>query len=428
MIGNRASHRGGPFHIVVGVTGGIAAYKTCALVRRLREAGADVTVIPTPAALGMVGRTTWQALTGKPVHAHVDDDAEGVAHVRLGRQADAIVVAPATANTLAKMRAGIADNLLTSTLLAATCPVIVAPAMHTEMWQAAATRDNVAALKARSVHVIEPAVGRLTGSDSGPGRMPEPEDIASFVWRILADPGQAGQPGATRLPGGAGQLAGLTFAISAGGTHEPIDPVRYIGNRSTGRFGVEIARQALAHGADVILVAASVEGDVLARAAGADIRHVETARQLHEAMDEAAERADVVIMTAAVADYRPAHPRETKRKKDGQVSWSLDLVENPDILADLARTRRREGQTVVGFAAETGDEGASAWEYGRDKARRKAADLMVINRVGQGVGFGDVDTSILIVDGRGQPVRQASGSKAELAATIVLSIAQWRSR
>ena len=413
MSGSRAPRQGGPYRIVVGVTGGIAAYKACTLVRRLQDAGADVTVIPTPRALDMVGRATWEALTGKPVHTEVAEDAAHVAHVRHGGWADAVVVAPATADTIAKMRAGMADNLLTSTLLAARCPILLAPAMHTEMWLNPATADNVRTLRERGVLVMDPASGRLTGSDSGPGRLPEPEDVAAEVLSLLDGLDAAGS------------FAGLTVAVSAGGTHEAVDPVRFLGNRSTGRFGVDIARQASRRGARAILVAANVSGDLLA-GTPAEVRTVESAADMHAAMDAAAREADVVVMAAAVADYRPAAYERTKQKKGASGARVLELVENPDILADLSRRRRREGQTVVGFAAETGDDSATVWEHGRAKAIRKGSDLTVVNRVGDAAGFGDVDTAIAIVDGTGATVAEARGSKAELAGIILDAISAWR--
>lgn len=432
MTAPRASQSGGPHHVVVGVTGGIAAYKACILVRLLLKAGLDVTVIPTRAALDMVGRTTWEALTGKPVYTDVTDDAAGVAHVRIGQEADLVIVAPATANTMAKIRAGAADNLLTSTILVATCPVIIAPAMHTEMWFNPATQENVTVLRERGLDVLEPAVGRLTGPDSGPGRMPEPEDLAEYVLSRLSDDDElAPVPPSVSVATARDEvptqdLVGCHVVVSAGGTHEAIDPVRYIGNNSSGVFGVEIAAEALRRGARVTLAAANIPSSTLARAAGATIVPVVSAAELHEAMDSAAQDADIIIMSAAVADFRPAAPAATKQKKTGESERVVELVENPDILADLAHNRRRDGQTVVGFAAETGDESGSVAEYGRQKAARKGADLMVINEVGTSKGFGNVSTSITLIDCAGSVYATGTGSKGQLARVILDTISSWR--
>lgn len=432
MTALRASQSGGPHHVVVGVTGGIAAYKACILVRLLMKAGLDVTVIPTRAALEMVGRTTWEALTGKSVYTDVTDDAAGVAHVRIGQEADLVIIAPATAHTIAKIRAGMADNLLTSTILVATCPVILSPAMHTEMWLNPATQENVAVLRERGFDVVDPAVGRLTGPDSGPGRLPEPEDLANYVLSRLSnddeltpqppiDPVRSAQDAEPSK-----DLVGRHIVVSAGGTHEAIDPVRYIGNNSSGVFGVEIAAEALRRGARVTLVAANVHQATLQPASGAAIVPVVSAAQLHEAMDVAVKDADIIIMSAAVADFRPAAPAATKQKKTGESQRVVELVENPDILADLAQNRRRAGQTIVGFAAETGDESGSVVEYGRQKAARKGADLMVVNEVGSRKGFGDVSTSITLIDRAGMVHATGTGSKGHMARVIFDTISSWR--
>ncbi|MBR5950660.1 MAG: bifunctional phosphopantothenoylcysteine decarboxylase/phosphopantothenate--cysteine ligase CoaBC [Actinomycetaceae bacterium] len=402
LAGNTPDAHSKP-RVVLGVTGGIAAYKSCTLLRLLSKAGVGVHVIPTPAALEMVGRTTWEALSGNPVYTRVTEGADSVTHIRYAQEADLIIVAPATANTLAKVRWGLADNLLTSTLLAATCPVIMAPAMHTEMWLDEATVENVAVLRDRGIEITDVATGALTSGDIGAGRMLEPEELADIVLERLKT---------TR------DFEGVRIAISAGGTHEALDPVRFIGNRSSGRFGVEIARAALARGADVCLVAANVSADVLAGAHGAQIRRVESALDMQAAMREEAASADIIIMAAAVADYRPAQAGETKRKKTGE-PLQIELVENPDILADLATNRGREGQMVVGFAAETGDENASALDYGIAKAKRKGADLLIVNEVGAALGFGDVDTAITIVNSQGDILSQAEGSKSRMAQHIL---------
>lgn len=398
-------------HVVVGVTGGIAAYKACILVRLLRKAGVDVTVIPTPAALDMVGRTTWEALSGKPVHCEVNAEAASVTHVRVGQEADLIVVAPTTANTLAKLRAGMADNLLTSTILVASCPVLLAPAMHTEMWLNPATQDNARVLAERGFTILEPASGRLTGADSGLGRLPEPEDICDAVL--------------TRLHGDR-SLAGQKVVISAGGTHEAIDPVRFIGNNSSGHFGVALAREAHLRGANVTLVAANVDSSILHTAAGVDIQKVVSARDLQGAMAREAEDASIVVMASAVADFRPDHISSTKTKKDGTPSRSLELTENPDILSDLAHHRRNPGQTIIGFAAETGDDSGTVLEYGTAKAARKGADLMVVNEVGTARGFGDVDTSITMIGPDGHVHSSGSGTKEDMAHLVFDTILNWQ--
>ena len=417
--GKRLTARGafrkeGPLSIVVGVSGGIAAYKACAVVRLFKEAGHRITVVATRAALGLVGAVTWEALSGRRVYSDVCEDADDVAHVRLAREADAIVVVPATANTLAKIRAGIADNMLTNAVLAATCPVFVAPAMHTEMWLNPATQENVAVLRERGVRFIGPVSGRLTGADSGVGRLSEPGDVVAAVLSAM------------RESGGPRDLLGLTFAVSAGGTREPIDPVRYLGNRSTGRFGTAIARIAAERGAKAILVESNVASDVLREAGDADIRHAPSALELRDAMEAAALEADVLLMAAAVADFRPAKVSSTKQKKTGEPFLPIELVENPDVLAGLAAARR-PGQTIVGFAAETGDEHGSVEDYGREKALRKGADLTVVNGVGERVGFGDVDSRILVLDSKGDVVAKAEGNKEELARVIVDAVVRLRS-
>ena len=384
--------------IVLGVAGGIAAYKSALLLRLFRESGHDVRVVPTAAALEFVGAVTWEALSGQPVSASVFDGADAVEHVRIGREADLVVVAPATADLLARAAAGIADDLLTATLLTATCPVLLAPAMHTEMWQHPATTANVATLRGRGVHVLEPAVGRLTGADSGAGRLPEPEVIAATALALVAAVG-------------GGDLAGRVVVVSAGGTREPLDPVRFLGNRSSGRQGIAIAVDASRRGADVTLVAANVEAALLP--AGIAVVAVETTAELQRTMTERAPSADVLVMAAAVADYRPATLADSKVKKRGE-PVSIELVENPDILAGLARDRR-PGQVVVGFAAETGDEGGTVLEHGRAKARRKGADLLAVNAVGVATGFGDVPNAVTVLDAAGEQVAEVSGTKTDVA-------------
>jgi phosphopantothenoylcysteine decarboxylase / phosphopantothenate---cysteine ligase len=383
--------------VVLGVSGGIAAYKACELLRRLTESGHDVRVVPTGSALHFVGEATWSALSGHPVSTQVWDDVHQVPHVRIGQHADLVVVAPATADLLAKAAHGLADDLLTNTLLTARCPVVFAPAMHTEMWEHPATRENVATLRRRGAIVIEPAVGRLTGADSGKGRLPDPDEIHQVCRRVL-----------TRGPAEP-DLAGRHVVISAGGTREPLDPVRYLGNRSSGKQGYALARTAVARGARVTLVAANTG---LADPAGADVVAVGTAEQLREAVVKAAAEADVVVMAAAVADFRPAVYAGSKiKKKDGEEPAALALVRNPDVLAEIAARRARPGQLVVGFAAETDDVLAN----GRAKLARKGCDLLVVNEVGGGKAFGTEDNEAVVLGADGSATPVPHGPKEALA-------------
>ena len=397
--------------IVVGVTGGIAAYKSVHLVRLLIGDGHDVHVVPTEDALRFVGLPTWESISRNPVTTSVHDDVPRVRHVALGQQADLVVVAPATANTLASMAAGLASDLLGTTLLATQAPVLVAPAMHTEMWRHPATVANLETLRARGVHVIGPEDGPLTGGDSGPGRMSEPETIHARIDELLA---------LTR------DLEGLTFAVSAGGTREPIDPVRYLGNRSSGRQGVAVAAAAAERGARVLLAAANVESAVLADAGrGVEVTTVGTAAELGEAMDRLAAEADVVVMSAAVADFRVAEVSQDKlTKEDGGIP-SLSLVENADILKGLVE-RRRDGQTIVGFAAETGT-GEELLERGRRKLRRKGADLLAVNEVGWTKGFEATDNHLIVLDRTDEVVADAAGSKRAVADALLDAVVSYRS-
>ena len=393
---------------MVGVTGGIAAYKTVQLVRLLVKAGHEVHVVPTDDALRFVGLPTWEAISRHPVTTSVHDDVARVRHVALGQAADLVIVAPATANTLAKMTAGLADDLLGTTLLATTAPVVVAPAMHTEMWRHPATTHNMRVLRERGVIVVGPEEGELTGGDSGPGRMSEPEAVLEVALAAAE--------------GGAGDLEGLRVVVSAGGTREPIDPVRYIGNRSSGRQGVAVALAAADRGADVVLVAAHVDDGVLAEAsAGGRMRVVRagTAAELGSAVDAEADAADVVVMAAAVADYRVAEVSPLKRAKEAAPvgGITLDLIENDDILAGLVRARRA-GQTVVGFAAETPGEGETLLDRGRRKAARKGADLLAVNEVGWSRGFESADNAVTIIDAAGEVVAARRGSKRDVADTL----------
>jgi len=395
---------GGALRIVLGVTGGIAAYKAALVLRLLREAGHRVRVVPTEAALRMVGRPTWEALSGEPVRTDVFDDAEHVDHVALGRGADLVIVAPATANLLAKAAAGLADDLLSTTLLTVTCPVLLAPAMHTEMWLHAATQANVATLRGRGVHVLDPDSGRLTGADSGPGRLPEPAAIVSAAL-ALASPALD-------------DLAGRSVVVSAGGTREPIDPVRFLGNRSSGRQGVALALAAARRGATVTLVAANVDDALVPDHPAIAVRRVETTLELRDAVRDAGAGADVVVMAAAVADFRPATTTTHKIKKTSSGPAPIELETNPDILAELAAERLREGQVVVGFAAETGDATGDVLAHGRDKARRKGADLLAVNEVGTDRGFGDVPNEVTILDAEGSVVGRGSGTKSQVADAV----------
>ena len=394
--------------IVVGVSGGIAAYKSVQLVRLLVKAGHDVTVVPTEDALRFVGAPTWEAISRNPVTTSVHDDVARVRHVALGQGADLVVVAPATANTLARMAAGIADNLLGTTLLATTAPVLVAPAMHAEMWAHPATRANVRTLVERGVHLIGPEDGPLAGGDSGPGRMSEPEDIAAAALRLLAPQ----------------DLTGLRVAVSAGGTREPIDPVRYLGNRSSGRQGAAIAREAADRGAEVDLVAANVDAEVLAvvRHPRIRIHHVGTAAELSQAVTSIAASSDVVVMAAAVADYRPAEEAAHKLTKEEGTLDRIDLVETEDVLAALGDRRRAgrapAGQTLVGFAAETLTDAEDRRARARRKRERKGVDLLAVNRADAAHGFGSTVNAIEVVGEDGSVVAAASGTKREVAAAL----------
>ncbi|MDO5093741.1 MAG: bifunctional phosphopantothenoylcysteine decarboxylase/phosphopantothenate--cysteine ligase CoaBC [Propionibacteriaceae bacterium] len=384
--------------IVVGVTGGIAAYKSVHLVRLLVGDGHDVHVIPTEDALRFVGLPTWEAISRNPVTTSVHDDVPRVRHVALGQRADLVIVAPATAHTIAGMAAGLASNLLGTTLLATRAPVLIAPAMHTEMWRHPATAANIATLRARGVHLVGPADGPLTGGDSGPGRMSEPEEIHATATALL----------------GRRDLTGLTVAVSAGGTREPIDPVRYLGNRSSGRQGVAIARAAADRGATVLLAAANIEQAVLAEAGpDVEVQVAGSAAELGGVMRGFAARADVVIMAAAVADFRVREVAEGKLTKEADGIPRLELVENEDILAGLAAARR-PGQVIVGFAAET-SQGAELLERGIRKRRRKGADLLVVNEVGWTSGFEAADNRVLVLNARDEVTAEIAGTKRQVA-------------
>jgi len=387
--------------IVLGVAAGIAAYKACELLRLLTEAGHRVRVVPTPAALDFVGAATWAALSGQPVLTSPQESVHEVPHVRLGQEADLVIVAPATADLMARATAGRSDDLLTATLLTARCPVIFAPAMHTEMWEHAATRANVATLRSRGCLVLEPASGRLTGPDSGPGRLPEPAELFSVVRRGLA------RGTAAMVP----DLAGRTVLVSAGGTREDLDPVRYLGNWSSGKQGYALARTAASRGATVTLVAANAE---LPDPAGARVIRGTSASQLRDAMLAEAGSADVIVMAAAVADFRPATRSPAKIKKSGGAPAPIELAENPDIVRDLVAARSRPGQLIVAFAAETGDVLAN----GRAKLTGKGCDLLVVNQVGNGLAFGTEDNEATVLGADGAEIKLPRAPKDEIADAI----------
>jgi len=392
-----------PARIVLGVTGGIAAYKACEVLRLLTEAHYDVTVVATPTALKFVGAPTWAALSGKPVSVDLFDDVHTVAHVRLGQQADLVLVVPATADILARAAHGLADDLLTNVLLTTRAPVVFAPAMHTEMWNHPATVANVAMLRSRDVVVIEPAVGRLTGADSGVGRLPEPAEIVEVARRVL----QRGVAGLRP------DLAGRRVVVSAGGTREALDPVRFLGNRSSGRQGYALAMTAVARGAEVTVVSANV---ALPDPAGAKVVRVVSAEDLRAAVLEAAAGADAVVMAAAVADFRPVTVSTSKIKKSHADPPALELTRTTDVLAELARPDRpgRLAQVIVGFAAETDD----AVENARTKLAAKGADLLVVNEVGNLKGFDVPDNAGVVLGADGSATPVPTGPKTALADVV----------
>lgn len=391
--------------VVLGVSGGVAAYKAAELLRLFTESSHRVRVVPTEAALQFVGTATWEALSANPVETGVFADVWQVPHVRIGQSADLVVVAPATADLLAKAATGQADDLLTNTLLTARCPVLMVPAMHTEMWEHSATQDNVSTLRRRGVVVLEPDSGRLTGVDSGKGRLPEPEQIFSVAARVLEDADRE-----------TADLRGVRALVSAGGTREYLDPVRFLGNRSSGRQGLALAESAVARGAEVTLVAANV---ALPVPAGVDLVRVQTTAQLREEMVARAPDADVVVMSAAPADFRPAATEDAKIKKsaDGTVP-SLDLVQNPDILVELVGARAVDSPLIVGFAAETGDAQGSAVEHARAKLARKGCDLLVLNDVSSGRAFDRPDNEVTVLGDDGTAVEVPRTTKIAVAQAI----------
>ncbi|WP_309123616.1 bifunctional phosphopantothenoylcysteine decarboxylase/phosphopantothenate--cysteine ligase CoaBC [Arthrobacter sp.] len=400
--------------IILGVGGGIAAYKVASLLRLFTEAGHNVTVIPTEAAQRFVGTATWEALSGNPVSNSVFEAVDQVRHVRLGQEADLVVIAPATADLLARAAAGMADDLLTGSLLVTRAPVVFAPAMHTEMWQHPATAANVETLRRRGAVVLEPAVGRLTGTDTGPGRLPDPEIIYAAALKVFS--GQAAP--------GARPLAGRTLTITAGGTREPLDPVRFLGNRSSGKQGVALAAAALEAGATVHFIAAHMD---VPPPAGVELTLVETAEELREATLKLAQHSDALIMAAAVADFRPESVSETKvKKRDDGENPVITLTRNPDILVETVQQRRTLGSpaVIVGFAAETGDEDATPLAHGLRKLQRKGCDLLVLNRVGRSLVFGQDSTEITILDAGGAEPETVKGTKVSVAQVVVQRVAE----
>lgn len=451
----------GTRRIVVGVSGSISAYKATFIIRQLRAAGHEVKVVASAAALKFIGESTLAALSGAPVASQLFSDAGAVEHVAIAEWAQLLLIAPASADLIAKLAVGRADDMLTTTALTTTAPIVISPAMHTQMWQHPATVANVEILRSRGVKVIEPASGRLTGKDCGPGRLPEPEQIVAQALEFLrqsehfkaaSNGGGAQVVDAVQNQGEPSQdqpgqnqpdqdlaaqdlqfsqdLAGKHFVISAGGTREAIDPVRFLGNRSSGRQGTALARAAVERGAHVTLVAANIEAALLAQLPEqVEIVKVVSALQLRDAVHEAGRSAQVIVMCAAVADFRPKTYAGFKLKKstdsgETDKSYTLELVENPDILAGLAAQRLNEGQVIVGFAAETGDEHTSALEYGRRKALKKGADLLAVNTVGATSGFGDVANEIHVLDSHGQQVGHSAGSKLQVARDLVELITQ----
>ena len=416
----------GPRRVVVGVSGSIAAYKAPFVVRLLRQAGHEVKVVATESALRFIGAPALAAVSGQAVSTGVFDDPAAVEHVAVAERAELVLVAPASADLLARVRAGRADDLLTATILTSQAPVVLAPAMHTQMWLNPATQDNVAVLRERGLTVIEPDSGRLTGKDSGVGRLPEPEQIVSEALAVLDRvPGAKDGAGAGEY---GGALTGRHVVVSAGGTREPIDPVRYLGNRSSGRQGCALAVAAVEQGARVTLVQAHVASELLeALPPRVAVISAGTAHDMLHAVREAARDADAVIMAAAVADFRPVTVAATKIKKqasarvdlDGELTMSIELTANPDILTGLVTDPPRVGQVVVGFAAETGDDDGDVLFHGAAKARRKGAHLLAVNAVGEDLGFGDVPNAVVVLDAQGSEVARGQGSKMEVARLLI---------
>jgi phosphopantothenoylcysteine decarboxylase / phosphopantothenate---cysteine ligase len=393
--------------IVLGVSGGIAAYKACELLRRLKGEGHEVTVVPTTAALEFVGVSTWAALSGRPVHTSVFDDVHLVPHVKIGQEVDLVFVAPATADILARAATGRADDLLTNVLLTAHCPILFAPAMHTEMWLHPATQANVNTLRSRGAVVVQPDTGRLTGPDAGVGRLPDPAELFAVAMAVLADPD-------ITVRAAAQDMAGLKIVVSAGGTRERLDPVRFIGNSSSGLMGFALARAAALRGAEVRLVAANV---ALPPPPGAEIEAVSSTADLAQAMAVAAKDADIAVMAAAPADFTPASTSETKIKKSEDSGLEVKLVQTVDILASLVKARTDSRQVLVGFAAETPGDGQTLLDLGRAKLARKGCDLLVLNEVGPNLVFGQSNSEITLLTAEGA-TGPFAGNKDTLAHQI----------
>ncbi|WP_277063705.1 bifunctional phosphopantothenoylcysteine decarboxylase/phosphopantothenate--cysteine ligase CoaBC [Schaalia cardiffensis] len=408
--------------VVVGVGAGIAAYKAAILVRALMRAGVNVHVVPTPRSLDFVGRTTWEGLSGQPVLTGVAD-LPGADHVELARVAQLIVIAPATADLIARLRSGVADDLLTTSVLAAHCPVLIAPAMHSNMWTNPATQDNVRVLRERGFYVLDPDTGALGSGDSGIGRLVDPEAIAKKTLELL-DQGKAKDSLYTAAKTEEKQaLAGARILITAGGTREPIDPVRFIGNCSSGRQGIEIAKAAFAAGAQVTLLASNIESEMLSELdPQIEVVPAPSSIDVEKAVMSRLKDCDALVMAAAIADFKPEAARKHKIKKDPDSSDApiLHLVRTTDILRSVCVAQDRP-KVVLGFAAETGTP-EEVLKLGTDKALRKGADLLAVNRVGGGVGFGEVDNEVWLLDSTGRMLLNAKGSKSRVAQALVSAI------
>ncbi len=405
---SRAVKPGGT--ILLGVTGGIAAYKVGYVLRAFTKAGFDVHVLPTKESLNFVGAATWREFSGNHVTTEVFDEA-GLGHVELARRADLVVVAPATANTIAKIRAGIADDMLTTTIMASPAPMVIFPAMHTQMWLNPATQENIAVLKERGVIVVPPAKGDLSSGDSGLGRLPDPEDIAARALEVLE---AVRRPEPKKAEANESLLRDQHIVITAGGNQEPIDPVRYIGNRSSGTQGIALAQTALDMGAEVTLIHAAVSVDLPDADPNLTIVSAPTAAAMHEAVMDALPSTDALIMSAAVADFTPHIVSDAKIKKTPDTEeLVVRLTRTKDILKDVSTSEERP-KALIGFGAETGTE-EEVVALGRQKAIAKGADLLAVNRVGDGIGFGGVDNVLTYFDSDGNVVGEASGSKSGLA-------------
>lgn len=403
--------------VVLGVCAGIAAYKSILVIRSLQKAGADVFVVPSPDALRFVGKETFQAISGHPVATSLFEDDPVLNHVEIMRNADLLLIVPATANTIAKLSHGQCDNLLTACAITATCPVIIAPAMHTQMYNHPATIENLTTLKNRGVHIIAPETGELACGDQGIGRLADPETIVNATLKILHRPSNV-----TITPHNL-PLKEKQVLICAGGTQEPIDPVRYISNYSTGRMGLELAKAAAQIGATVQFVSANIHKNILAEVSDfAQIYQVQTAQEVYDTMLDIAPNAQLVIMAAAVADYRPAHYCDSKIKKTNCETFTLEIEKTPDVLKALLAQRETKTSgipTIIGFAAETGQNGTDFIEFGKQKARTKGADLLVVNQVGVNLGFGDVQSCVIVINKEGKELQTFQGDKTKIAAQIM---------